>query len=218
MLELSPPYRVVCLVGRQPGLVLLQWALDRTDIDVVGVFTHSLLPSADDFARGPRPEFPAFQRLAKAHRRPVRTVDYYWEAERMDGLLELEPFDFLLSLNWKFLVPAHALRRSRVADINLHRGKLPEYAGLEPVRRMLTDGLDHATITAHVMDEVYDQGPILCSYQHPVSRETDEPVDVATERVKRELVEHYPHCAADAMNMTLRRLDLPTLRESAHHG
>ena len=196
---------VVCLIAREPGLYLLQTLLNHDEFNIVAIFTHSRLPSSDDPERGPRPEYPVFKEIASKNNIPFFIVDYKKDAAIMADIEKIQEYDLMLSLNWKFLVPEHILGKSRIGDINLHRGLLPDYAGLEPIKRMLKDGFDFATITAHLMNEEYDQGEILYEFNHNINRKPEESISQCVDRAKNELIKLYPIAAFYAINILLTR-------------
>ncbi|MCB0360696.1 MAG: hypothetical protein KDD44_13705, partial [Bdellovibrionales bacterium] len=104
--------------------------------------THSRLPSSEDPLRSVRPEFLIYERLCSDHSIPLHSIDSRRDAS---VLAPLEPpliFDFLVSVSWRFLVPERVYSRARIAAFNVHRGKLPQYAGAEPVLRALEAGED----------------------------------------------------------------------------
>ncbi|MCB1196576.1 hypothetical protein KDK77_10365 [bacterium] len=214
--------KVVCLAAREPGIALLEYLIAHPSFAVQGIFTHSLLPSSEDPLRGQRPLFTAYQRIAQKHSIPLFIIDYVKDAKTMYRIDSIPEYDYLISLNWKFLVPAHILGKSRIADINLHRGKLPEYKGLEPIKRMLCDGLDYVTITTHIMDEEYDSGTILHEYNHLAHIKENETLEEAISRLKKELVPHYPQCAIHAINkirtQLLNQKALQYERENIYHS
>lgn len=204
-------YRVICLVARQGGVKLLTCLLRHPNITVVGVFTHSKRPRSEDPNRTERPEFLQMRKLLEGINIPLYAVDSLSEAKRMEGFEELGEFDFLLSLSWRFLVHPHILGRSRLADINLHRGLLPRYSGAEPVRRMLEDGLKQATITAHIMVDAIDAGEILQEDNLEMRIMSGEALPAAIERIKKSLESIYPLTAVKAMNQILKRKGLPQI-------
>jgi methionyl-tRNA formyltransferase len=191
---------VVGLLARPCGLVLFQWLTEQPRLAVRAVFTHSRLPSSEDPNRGLRPEFPEYWHLARRHDVPLFAVDRRDEADFSLILDGLPPYDVLVSLSWRYWVPPAVLGRARLADINLHRGRLPEYGGAEPVRRMLEAGLDRAVITAHIMTAEIDRGEILAEVEHPMAVLEGETPDQAAERVKRDLEPLYPAAALRALN------------------
>lgn len=208
---IAAPYRVLCLVARPCGVRLLDALLRHPMVKVVGVFTHSKKPSTEDPNRSERPEYALIRALLVGTEIPLHIVNSAQAAKALHGFAELGEFDFMLSLSWRFLVPARFLGRSRLADINLHRGQLPKYGGAEPVRRMLEDGIKHATITAHIMDEALDAGEILAEDHLDVVAGPGEPMPQVVERVKQALDPIYPHTALRAMNEVLQRRGLPLL-------
>ena len=192
--------RLVALAAREPGLVMLRGLpLDVGSMRLCAIYTHRLLPCAEDAARGERPEYPRYVELARAQRVPLHTVDTRADAASLAGLDDYRPFDILLSLNWRYQVPAHVLDWPRVAPINLHRGKLPDYAGAEPVRRALQAGERSIVITAHVMTEEIDAGPVLTERAHDVGARRGPKLADDVERIKRELWPRYPQIAVAAI-------------------
>lgn len=204
-------YSVVCLIARQCGVNLLVRLLQSSRVSVIGVFTHSKKPRSEDPRQGQRPEYSQICKLLEGRNIPLHVVDEPSEAHRMNGFEKLGKFDFLISLSWRFLVRPHFLGQSRMANINLHRGLLPQYRGAEPVRRMLEDGRDQATITAHIMVEAVDAGEILWEDHIAMTTLLEETIFDATERIKKALEPIYPNTAVKAMNVILQREHLPLI-------
>jgi len=203
-------YRVVCLVARPCGVELLNRLIQHPQIDVVCVFTHSKRPRSEDAARSERPEFALMRSMTSLRNIPLYVVDSPKDeiSKTFEGL---EEFDFLLSLSWRFLIPQKILSKARLASINLHRGLLPQYAGAEPVRRMLEDGLKQATITAHIMEEIIDSGEVLFEAHLPMEILDGETLPQAVSRIKCELDPLYPSVAFNAIQEVLKSKGLPKL-------
>jgi methionyl-tRNA formyltransferase len=152
----SRELRTVALLGRQPGLLVLEHALlGQPDVDVVAVFTHGRLPAAE--GAGVRPELERFQRLCDTAGVPLHTVDTP-AANNIAELLPGCPLDLLVSLSWRYLVPPQVLDRFAYGAVNVHRGALPAYAGARPVQRALEAGERRVAVTAHQMVAEIDAG------------------------------------------------------------
>jgi methionyl-tRNA formyltransferase len=198
--------RVVALVAGEPGLATLDglpW--DSGTIKLVAVYTHRWLPKSVDPDRRQRPEFGRYVEFSERQRIPLHVVDTPPQAERLEGLALYRPIHVLLSVSWRYAVPPDVLRWARVAPINLHRGKLPDYAGAEPVRRALEAGEAAVTLTAHVMTDEIDAGPVLCERQHAVGTLRGPALTDDVERVKRELHPLYPQIALEAIGRAAHR-------------
>lgn len=198
--------RTIALVARPAGLAALRDSLlTNPGIEVVAVMTHRLLPPSEDPARGERPEYAEFVELCERHGIPLLTADARSDARDLDALAQFEPFDLLCSVSWRYVLSPRALARPRVAALNLHRGALPQYAGAEPVRRMLEDGATQAVITAHLMVEEVDAGEVVARVEIPIERLPGETLEQRTDAVKRDLLEFYPRLLDDAIAVLAER-------------
>lgn len=52
-------------------------------------------------------------------------------------------------------------------NINVHPALLPKYAGRNPFRDMVSDGVEHVGITVHEMTEQIDSGEVIASLHYP---------------------------------------------------
>jgi methionyl-tRNA formyltransferase len=120
----------------------------------------------------------------------------------MTGIRDHLPFDFIFSVSWAFLVPLDVLALPRIAPINQHRGKLPDYPLGAPVVQALKNGDDTIILSTHRMNEVYDEGEMLIETPHPANYEEHQSFEDNVERIKRELLPLYPQ----AMRAAVRKL------------
>jgi methionyl-tRNA formyltransferase len=158
--------RAVALLARMPGLLVLREALLRNPaIEVSAVYTHGRAPKAE--GAGARPELEEFRADCAEHGVRLTVLDGH-DARDLESRLPLEPFDLMVSLSWRFILPRAVLARARVANINLHRGALPEFRGAEPVRRAIEAGERRVAITAHRMIEEVDAGPVVATVWHDI--------------------------------------------------
>ena len=137
---------------------------------------------------------------------PLYTVDTYQEARDMKGLRDHLPIDFIFSVSWAFLVPPDVLSLPRIAAINQHRGKLPDYPLANPVLRALEHGDKTIILSTHLMNEEYDKGDMLVETPHPASYDSTKSLAENAERIKRELLPLYPLALHQAVRiLTMER-------------
>jgi methionyl-tRNA formyltransferase len=183
----------VALVARDAGVATLEQSLlCNPSIDLRCVATHRFLPKAESPEHRERPELAAIEAACRARGVPVVTADSRPLAGDLEFIQKLGQIDLICVVSWRFILSATALSYPRLGVINLHRGALPKYAGAEPVRRMIEEGCLDAVITAHLMVEEVDAGPVLGSVHLPMQWDGATPPAVHAETVKRRLLPLYP--------------------------
>ncbi|MCJ1708517.1 methionyl-tRNA formyltransferase [Microbacterium sp. VKM Ac-2923] len=89
---------------------------------------------------------------------------------------DLDP-DIIVANNWRTLLPPEVYDRPRRGTLNIHDSLLPAYAGFSPLIWALINGETHVGVTAHLMDERLDTGPIIAQQSIAVGP-TDRTVDL----------------------------------------
>jgi methionyl-tRNA formyltransferase len=152
--------RTIALLARRPGLVVLTDALlGNSQIELVGVYTHSKLPKAE--GGGHRPEAAVFEKVCAAAAVPLQVLDWP-EARCLETCLPAgPPLDLMVVLSWRFLVAPSILANLRIGGLNIHRGALPDFKGTEPVRRAIEAGERRIAVTAQRMTGEIDVGATI---------------------------------------------------------
>ncbi|MGH7657106.1 MAG: phosphoribosylglycinamide formyltransferase [Gemmatimonadales bacterium] len=114
--------------------------------------------------------------LERARRKGVETAVLAdpSDAEEWLRLLTATGVDLVVLAGYLKLVPAMVIERFRGRIINIHPGLLPEYGGPGMYGRrvheaVLARGDTESGATVHVVDEVYDRGPVLARARVPVN-------------------------------------------------
>ncbi|WP_026423032.1 methionyl-tRNA formyltransferase [Actinokineospora inagensis] len=88
-----------------------------------------------------------------------------------DGLLarleEIQP-DVIVATNWRTWIPPRIFTLPAKGTLNVHDALLPAYAGFSPLIWALINGEEEVGVTAHMMDETLDAGPIVEQRAVPV--------------------------------------------------
>jgi hypothetical protein len=107
------------------------------------------------------------RRLARSYDLPVRGVPDASAPAFVDWLRERDP-DLLLSVVAGQLFPGDALEAADLA-VNCHGSLLPKYRGRATAFWPLYHGDDETGVTAHLMTEAWDAGPILRQRAFPIA-------------------------------------------------
>ncbi len=106
------------------------------------------------------------EELARQHGVPVHI------AKRPDAALldavRAANADIIVANNWRTWLPAEIYNAPRLGTLNIHDSLLPKYAGFSPLIWALINGDSHVGVTAHLMDEGLDTGPVIGQQSVPV--------------------------------------------------
>lgn len=108
------------------------------------------------------------------------------EARRLDdpslaAWWEATPIDLMMTVNWRYLIPATIYKRPRLGTFVFHDSLLPEYRGFSPTVWAIINGEDHTGVTLFEIADAVDSGDIVD--QERVSIGPDDIISDVLERV-----------------------------------
>ena len=77
--------------------------------------------------------------------------------------------DFIIEVSWRYMIPQKVVEKSHIAAFGIHRGKLPEYAGAEPIKQALHNHENEIILSAHNLNAGIDEGEVFATISHPVT-------------------------------------------------
>jgi len=80
------------------------------------------------------------------------------------------PFDFLLVVDFGYLIPSWLLDLPKIAPLNIHPSLLPRWRGSSPGQFVLLNGDRESAITLMIMSEKMDEGPIIAQLAFKVDQ------------------------------------------------
>lgn len=79
-------------------------------------------------------------------------------------------FEFLLVVDFGYLIPAWLLNWPKVAAVNVHPSALPRWRGSAPAQFVLLNGEAESAVSLIQMDNQLDHGPIISQYPFVVAK------------------------------------------------
>jgi folate-dependent phosphoribosylglycinamide formyltransferase PurN len=113
------------------------------------------------------PRLLTLDRLMDHHRLSYTIVRNVKEPGVLAAVRAFAP-DVILSVRFSFRFPCDLVAEARLAAINVHPGRLPDYAGLYPHFYSMLAGERSLGCTAHLIDEGIDSGPVLAAGEVPI--------------------------------------------------
>jgi methionyl-tRNA formyltransferase len=123
--------------------------------------------------------------------------------ELLDALKRAAP-DVIVATNWRTWIPPQVFALPPFGTLNVHDALLPAYAGFSPLIWALLNDEKEVGVTAHLMDETLDAGPIVLQRAVPVG-----PRDTATDLFRRTLELFGPITVDGLAALAAGRTDFP---------
>lgn len=162
------PYSIV-IAGSTARTRLCAEALgEDSRFEVIGVLT----PSPRAVGRQQVITNNPLHALALEHDLPIVSIDTKINERVRDTLRETFPApDFLLVVDFGYIVPQWLLDWPSIAPVNIHPSDLPKYRGSSPGQFALIFGEETSAVTIMQMDAKLDHGPVITSQQFQVDPE-----------------------------------------------
>lgn len=184
-----PKIRRVVFFGTPEFAVPTLEALVEAGRSPVRVVSQPARPAG----RGKKPQEPPVAVWAREHELPVEQPEKVGTPEFLASMRELKP-DLALVVAFGQIFPPELLELPKHGCINLHASLLPKFRGASPIQAAIAEGVKHTGVTAMLMNEELDSGPILGQEQ----------VDVRRSETTESLA---PKLAAAAASLALTTLD-----------
>ncbi len=97
--------------------------------------------------------------FAEKNNIPVILIDK--KVEKDDFFDETEKPDFLLVVDFGYIIPNWLLKLPKIAPLNIHPSELPKWRGSSPAQFSILHGDTKSAVTLMVMNDKLDQGPII---------------------------------------------------------
>ena len=101
-------------------------------------------------------------------------------------------FEFLISISWRYLIPENVYNKAKHGAINLHRGDLPRYAGVEPIKRALKNNEKQIAVCCHHITSKFDDGEVIFKEYQNTNYQKELSLEQNVERLKREITRYFP--------------------------
>ena len=199
----SKKYACLFLAGRNHGLETLKKLNELSDYNIISIFTHKFNPKLLDNQQKERDDFSNYEKFAETNSIPLYTIDKFDEKSILDDFALQYNYDFLISISWRFLISPQVFSKSNIGSINLHRGDLPKYAGVEPIKRALKNSEKFIHISCHNISKNFDEGKVIFESKQPTNYDVSTSLDENVERLKKEITPYFPQLTIKSLKFLI---------------
>ena len=149
---------------------------------ILKVYTHSLNPKSQDPKRSLRIDYHLFKEICAKHDIPLVAID-----SKKEKIQDVPHCDFIVEVSWRYLLLSEITKKAKIIAFGIHRGKLPEYTGAEPIKQALLQNEKEIFLSAHHLDQSIDTGKTITRMSHPVNYDSSFSIDENIQRLRDEI-------------------------------
>lgn len=162
---------IVGFLSRPHGLDILKNIVLSTDYKIIKLYTHSKKPKSEDPNQNERDDFKTFQKICLDNNIPLEMIN-----SKNDEIQNCPQCDILIEVSWRYLLPKSIIQKAKILAFGIHRGKLPDYSGAEPIKQAIKNNETKIILSAHNLESIIDSGSTLNSLSFPI--QYDETISV----------------------------------------
>ena len=185
---------VVGFLSRSHGYAVLKELIKNENIIIQKIFTHSLNPLSQDSARSIRDDFFLFENICTKNKIKLEIID-----SKENQNIDILECDYILEISWRYFIPKKVCLKAKKLAFGIHRGKLPDYAGSEPIKQALTKNENNIILSVHNLLAEIDMGQVLNTMTYPVNYNSEKTFDENIQRLRNEITPLFPKLAVQTL-------------------
>ena len=187
---------IIGFISRSHGLNVLNSIVTSSDYKLVTVYTHKLNPKSQDPQRSVRRDFELFLTKCAQNSIPLVTID------SIDGeIIDCPDCDYIIEISWRYIIPNNIIKKARIAAFGIHRGKLPDFAGAEPIKQALLNGEKKIVLSAHYLEKTIDTGHVISTIDFPVEFNNEKKLDINIQTIRDKITPLFSKLVFQTLNI-----------------
>ena len=187
---------IVGFLSRPHGYDALSAIAKSQNYKIIKLYTHKLNPKSQDPQRSIRTDYELFVKKCADNSIPLISIDTV-----SDEITDFPDCDYILEISWRYKIPNNIINKARIAAFGIHRGKLPDFAGAEPIKQALLNGEKKIVLSAHYLEKDIDAGNIISTIEFPVNYNGDKNLDVNIQTIRDEITHLFSKLVFQTLNI-----------------
>ena len=109
--------------------------------------------------------------------------------------------NFIIEVSWRYLITKDITKKASITAFGIHRGKLPDYAGAEPIKQALQNKEEEIILSVHLLDQKIDAGKVITKLSHPANYDSSISFEENIQRLRNEITPLFSKIAFEAMKL-----------------
>ena len=187
---------IVGFLSRSHGYDALSAIVKSQNYKIIKLYTHKLNPKSQDPQRSIRTDYELFVKKCADNSIPLVSIDTIG-----DEITDFPDCDYVLEISWRYKISKNIIDKARIAAFGIHRGKLPDFAGAEPIKQALLNGEKKIVLSAHYLEKDIDTGNIISTIEFPVNYNGDKDLDANIQTIRDKITPLFSKLVFQTLNI-----------------
>ena len=187
---------IVGFLSRSHGYEALSALVKSQNYKIIKLYTHKLNPKSQDPQRSIRTDYELFVKKCTDNSIPLTSID-----SMNDEIIDFPDCDYIIEISWRYIIPNNIIKKARIAAFGIHRGKLPDFPGAEPIKQALLNGEKKIVLSAHYLEKYIDVGGVISTIDFPVNYNDDRHLDINIQTIRDEITPLFSKLVFQTLNI-----------------
>ena len=187
---------IVGFFSRPHGYDALSAITESQNYKIIKLYTHKLNPKSQDPQRSIRTDYELFVKKCTDNSIPLTSID-----SMNDEIINFPDCDYIIEISWRYIIPNNIIKKARIAAFGIHRGKLPDFPGAEPIKQALLNGEKKIVLSAHYLEKYIDVGGVISTIDFPVNYNDDRHLDINIQTIRDEITPLFSKLVFQTLNI-----------------
>ena len=187
---------VVGFLARPHGYNALSALVESQNYKIIKLYTHKLNPKSQDLQRSIRADYELFVKKCAENSIPLISID-----SKDHEITDFPECDYIIEVSWRYIIPQNIINKARRDTFGIHRGKLPEFAGAEPIKQALLKNEKIIVLSAHYLEKTIDTGQVITSIEFPVDYNDEKNLETNIQSIRDQITPLFSKLMLETLNI-----------------
>ena len=187
---------VVGFLARPHGYNALSALVESQNYKIIKLYTHKLNPKSQDLQRSIRADYELFVKKCADNSIPLIPID-----SKDHEITDFPECDYIIEVSWRYIIPQNIINKARRDTFGIHRGKLPEFAGAEPIKQALLKNEKIIVLSTHYLEKTIDTGQVITSIEFPVDYNDEKNLETNIQSIRDQITPLFSKLMLKTLNI-----------------
>ena len=187
---------VVGFLARPHGYNALSALVESQNYKIIKLYTHKLNPKSQDLQRSIRADYELFVKKCADNSIPLIPID-----SKDHEITDFPECDYIIEVSWRYIIPQNIINKARRDTFGIHRGKLPEFAGAEPIKQALLKNEKIIVLSTHYLEKTIDTGQVITSIEFPVDYNDEKNLETNIQSIRDQITPLFSKLMLETLNI-----------------